>query len=298
MIKYIIMDVDGTLTDGKIYMGSEGEAMKAFSSKDGYVINYILKPLGIVPIILTARTSLIVQHRCNELGITEIYQGKLDKFNALKEIVGEKNFENCAYFGDDILDLNCMDPIRRAGGIVGCPADAVNKIKAKADYICMTKAGEGALREFVEWLTGERTSKKIIQSRVDEALKYLRDLKITKADIGKHIVDQNFFFIVQEYVTKLESEFKLESHREYIDIQLIVNGCEAMDLSDISRLNILEEYSAVNDVLLWEAPERMMRVTLKKGDYIILYPENAHRGAVRLGKEEKVLKIIGKIRLV
>ena len=79
MIKYLIMDVDGTLTDGKIYMGPNGEAMKAFSVKDGYAINFILKPAGIVPIIITARTSQIVKLRCDELGIEKVYQGNLNK---------------------------------------------------------------------------------------------------------------------------------------------------------------------------------------------------------------------------
>ena len=63
IIKYLVMDVDGSLTDGKIYMGPNGEAMKAFSIKDGYAFNYILKPNNIVPIILTARKSAIVQNR-------------------------------------------------------------------------------------------------------------------------------------------------------------------------------------------------------------------------------------------
>lgn len=97
MIKYLIMDVDGTLTDGKIYMGPNGEAMKAFSIKDGYVVNYILKPAGIKPVIITARTSSIVQNRCKELGITEVYQGKTDKQRTLMDIVGDNNLSHCAY---------------------------------------------------------------------------------------------------------------------------------------------------------------------------------------------------------
>ena len=152
MIKYLIMDVDGSLTDGKIYMGSNGEIMKAFSIKDGYVFNYILRPNDIVPIILTARKSAIVQKRCEELGIKEVHQGKLNKLNSLKEIVGKENLCYCSYFGDDLIDLQCMKPIQDAGGIVGCPADAVQEIKAVADYICLAKAGDGALREFAEWL--------------------------------------------------------------------------------------------------------------------------------------------------
>ena len=65
-IKYIIMDVDGSLTDGKVYMGNDGELIKAFSIKDGYAINYILKPVKIEPVVITARQSKIVENRCEE----------------------------------------------------------------------------------------------------------------------------------------------------------------------------------------------------------------------------------------
>ena len=84
MIQYLIMDVDGSITDGKIYMGANGEVMKAFSIKDGYVINYILKPHNIEPVVITARTSSIVQCRCEELHISKVYQGKLDKLKTLR----------------------------------------------------------------------------------------------------------------------------------------------------------------------------------------------------------------------
>jgi 3-deoxy-D-manno-octulosonate 8-phosphate phosphatase (KDO 8-P phosphatase) len=148
------MDVDGTLTDGKIYMGPNGEVMKAFSVKDGYAINYILKPAGITPIVITARKSDIVKKRCDELGITEVYQDTFYKLARLKDIIGEKKLGQCAYIGDDIPDLECMKAIKNAGGLVGCPADAVKDIKNIANYVCSLKAGEGAMREFAEWIVG------------------------------------------------------------------------------------------------------------------------------------------------
>lgn len=186
MIKYLIMDVDGTLTDGKIYMGPNGEAMKAFSIKDGYVVNYILKPAGIKPVIITARTSSIVQNRCKELGITEVYQGKTDKQRTLMDIVGDNNLSHCAYFGDDIIDINCMQPIKDAGGIVGCPADAVREVKQLSDYVCINKAGEGALREFTEWLITEKRDVRDIKRRVDAAVNYLQSIDVSLKDIGRH----------------------------------------------------------------------------------------------------------------
>ncbi len=297
MIKYLVMDVDGSLTDGKIYMGSEGEAMKAFSIKDGYVVNYILKPANIVPIIITARTSKIVQNRCNELGITQVHQGKFDKLTALIEIVGEKNIGKCAYFGDDIIDLKCMNPIKEAGGIIGCPADAVQEIKGIADYSCVNKAGEGALREFVEWLVNPRIDNVKLKQRVDYALNYLLNLDIAEVDGGKQVVNDNFFYSVQSYMTKSAEECKFESHREFIDIQIIINGSEAMDIADISRLTVKEDYNSDKDIMFWEVPNRMVSTTLREGDYIILYPENAHRGERMMELETQVIKVVGKVRI-
>ena len=293
------MDVDGSLTDGKIYMGPKGEAMKAFSIKDGYAINSILRPQGIVPVVLTARNSLIVQNRSEELGIKEVHQNRQEKLSALYEIAGESNFHNCAYFGDDISDLECMKEIKHAGGIVGCPADAVHEIKAMADYICLAKAGEGALREFVEWLVEPRTNSSEIKRKVDLALGYLRHMKVSVEDVGKKVfINDSFYYSVLEYTTKPEYETELESHREHVEIQMIVKGEELINIADVSRLTLKESYIAKNDVMFWNIPERMASITLKAGDYIILYPENAHRGSIKMYEQNtEVLKIVGKIKI-
>lgn len=150
MIKYLVMDVDGTLTDGKIYIAPSGEAMKAFNIKDGYGIHDILIPSGIVPVIITGRTSDIVLNRCRELGITEIYQGVKDKVEKLKSLVGD--FREVAYIGDDLNDLACMETVKNAGGLVGCPTDAVEKVKSIANFVAIHNGGEGAVRDFVEWI--------------------------------------------------------------------------------------------------------------------------------------------------
>lgn len=298
MVKYLIMDIDGTLTDGKIYMGPSGEAMKAFSVKDGYVINFILKPAGIIPVIITARNSQIVQNRCDELGIKEVYQGRQDKFTTLKEIVGEKNLGKCAYFGDDILDLQCMYTIKEAGGISGCPADAVKEVRAEAGYVCVNKAGDGALREFAEWLVTPKTDEDKVKMRIETALEYLLNLEVTEKDVGKkNTINENFFYSVQSYMTKPATECNMESHRIYADIQIIVSGSEIIDLADISRLSVKEDYNAENDIMFWDIPKRMMRITMGAGDYIILYPENAHRGAACIKESKKVLKIVGKVKI-
>ena len=152
-IKYLVMDVDGTLTDGKIYMGDNGEVMKAFSIKDGCGIHDILIPSGIVPIILTGRKSTIVENRCSEIGIKDIYQGVLNKVEKLNTLV--QDFSTVAYIGDDINDFSAMEYIKDRGGIIGCPADAVQKVKDIADYVSTKNGGDGAVREFIEWLIFE-----------------------------------------------------------------------------------------------------------------------------------------------
>lgn len=150
MIKYLIMDVDGTLTDGKIYMGNDGEVMKAFNIKDGCGIHDILIPAGITPVIITGRSSKILENRCKELGITNLHQGIRNKVEKLLTITTD--LSTVAYIGDDINDLSCMEPIKEAGGLVGCPADAVQKVKNIADFISTRNGGNGAVREFIEWL--------------------------------------------------------------------------------------------------------------------------------------------------
>ena len=153
MIKYLIMDVDGTLTDGKIYMGHEGEMLKAFDVKDGCGIKDILPDHGIIPIIITARESKILENRCKELSINHLYQGERDKIGRLKEILqDDTKLSQCAYIGDDILDIQCMIPIKESGGKIGCPADAVKKVKDIADFVSSKNGGDGAVREFIEWL--------------------------------------------------------------------------------------------------------------------------------------------------
>lgn len=160
MIKFLVMDVDGTLTDGKIYMGNDGEMFKSFDVKDGCGIKDILPQYGIIPVIITARESRILEKRCAELGIREVHQGIRKKLDKLEEIIRtysqrdetEYGLKNCAYIGDDILDLQCMEPIKAAGGNIGCPRDAVREVIAVADYVAEHNGGAGAVRDFIRWV--------------------------------------------------------------------------------------------------------------------------------------------------
>lgn len=160
MIRFLVMDVDGTLTDGKIYMAEHGEMMKAFDVKDGCGIKEILPKVNIIPVIITARNSKILEKRCNELNIKHCYQGIKNKIEKLDQILlefshidgGAFGYKECAYIGDDIIDLQCMQPIKAAGGLIGCPQDAAVQVKSIADFVSEKTGGNGAVREFIEWL--------------------------------------------------------------------------------------------------------------------------------------------------
>jgi len=144
------MDVDGTLTDGRIYISQTGECMKAFNIKDGCGIHDILIPAGIVPVVITGRKSDIVSNRCKELGISEVYQGVTNKVYQLRQISNE--LSSVAYIGDDLNDLECMRAVINERGKVGCPSDAVNEVKALADFVTPHRGGDGAVRDFIEWI--------------------------------------------------------------------------------------------------------------------------------------------------
>lgn len=153
-IKLFCMDVDGTLTDGKIYMGPSGESMKAFDVKDGYGIHEILPVYGIVPVIITGRTSPIVKIRAEELGISELHQGYHEKLPVLEQLLDKYHcgYENVTFVGDDILDLPCM----KKCGFKACPADAVDEVKEVCEYVSPRNAGDAAVRDIIDWLVAKQ----------------------------------------------------------------------------------------------------------------------------------------------
>ena len=147
-IRLFAMDVDGTLTDGKIYMGAAGELMKAFNIKDGQGIR-LLQQAGIVVAIITARRSEIVENRAKELDIVEVYQSEGDKVKALRALCEKYGLTpaQTAFIGDDLGDL----PALRFCGVGFCPSDAAKEVCETA-HVLATRGGEGAVREAAELL--------------------------------------------------------------------------------------------------------------------------------------------------
>lgn len=154
-IKLLIMDVDGTLTDGKVNIGVNGEVFKTFNVKDGYGIGTILPEFHIIPAVITGRSSEIVSARMAELGVIDVIQGADDKMSAFNALLKKYHVtkEQTAYIGDDCNDLQII----RECGISACPSDADAKIKNQCDYVCEKIGGEGAVREFIEYIVSLMT---------------------------------------------------------------------------------------------------------------------------------------------
>lgn len=147
MIKLVLLDVDGTLTDGGIYRGNNGEELKRFNVKDGYAIVNAQK-LGIEFGIITGRKSELVEIRAKELKIKYLYQGISEKTVVLEEIIKKTGLTKgeIAYMGDDLNDLLIIKQV----GLSGTPKDAVDEVIKVADFVSKRNGGSGAVREFIE----------------------------------------------------------------------------------------------------------------------------------------------------
>src|SRR5574344_42100 len=303
-IKFIVIDVDGTLTDGKVYMGDTGELFKAFDIKDGCGIKEILPRYGIIPVIITARESQILANRCRELGIAEFHQGcrnKLDKLNAiLQRYSTNYGLSNVAYIGDDLLDIEPMLAVKESGGMAVCPNNAVKRIKEVADFVCNKIAGEGAVREFIDWLIDgiEDTKLAIIKQYSEDAYTF------AKSFFGKHITDGSYnigngvFANVMTYSTKPVLLTSYESHRKYIDLQYVLYGKEMMVVEDVCNLmkHVSREYDEEKDYALYDYNGGNATI-LQAGEVMVLKPNDAHRGTIAVDKPIKIRKIVFKVHV-
>ena len=148
-IKMIIMDVDGTLTDGTLLILPDGEELTSYNVKDGTGI-LLARVAGLKTGIITGKTSKSLEKRAEKLKIEEIYQGILDKKKVLSKILEKHNLDpdQIAYIGDDLGDLEVIKSV----GLAGAVADAHPEIKKHSHFICKNAGGKGAVREFIEFI--------------------------------------------------------------------------------------------------------------------------------------------------
>ncbi len=148
-IRLVVSDVDGVMTDGGLYYSAQGEEIKKFNVKDGLVA-HLLRNDGIKLCIITGRKSEIVEKRFSELKFDFIVQGAEDKLGALKKIASDLQIDlsHVAYIGDDVNDLELLKSV----GLAACPSDAIDSLKDHVNYVCQKKGGEGAFREFADYV--------------------------------------------------------------------------------------------------------------------------------------------------
>lgn len=147
MIELLVLDVDGTMTDGGVYYDATGNELKKFAIKDGAGI-VTARAAGVRVMVCTGRECEAVRRRAADLHIDYVFQNVKDKAAFLGDFMAQQGLarEQVAYCGDDWNDLSAM----ALCGFVACPADAAAAVAARADFVGTKKGGEGAVREAIE----------------------------------------------------------------------------------------------------------------------------------------------------
>ena len=173
-VKLIIADVDGVLTDGNIYKGGDNAInnieLKKFSVVDGAGVA-LAKLLDFHIAFISGRKSSATEIRANELNITDVYNGTLNKMKPYNELKLKYNLsdENCAFIGDDIIDISLMEKV----AVPIAVSNAYHLVKEKAIYTTSLRGGDGAFREAVDWIA-------ICQGRYKEGIHLMIDSLLSK----------------------------------------------------------------------------------------------------------------------
>ena len=154
-IRLLLLDVDGILTDGKLYFSNSGEESKAFHSLDGHGIKMLMRA-GVAVGIITGRKSTIVTNRASDLGIDILYQGREDKIDVLTEIIATTGItaDAIAYAGDDLPDLPVLQAVGLSFSVPGAHPD----LKGEVNVITTRPGGEGAVREITDFILSSQAN--------------------------------------------------------------------------------------------------------------------------------------------
>ncbi len=150
-IKLLVTDVDGVLTDGGMYYGPDGEALKKFNTRDGMGLG-LWRESGRRVAIMTSEDTAIVSRRAEKLQIDTVMLGVKNKKEALTRLLDKEGLspQEVAFIGDDINDLGALSIV----GLAACPSDATNANRSLAHYVCKRRGGEGCVRELVDLILG------------------------------------------------------------------------------------------------------------------------------------------------
>lgn len=146
-IQFVLMDLDGVLTDGSIIYSSNGEMLKAFNAHDGFGINRG-RQHGLKFAIISGMSASANKLRAKRLNIEELYQNCEDKTEAANEIKQKYNLsdENLCFIGDDVFDI----PLLQQVAFSACPPEAIEEVRNEVNYITKVSAGKGCVREVID----------------------------------------------------------------------------------------------------------------------------------------------------
>jgi 3-deoxy-D-manno-octulosonate 8-phosphate phosphatase (KDO 8-P phosphatase) len=164
-IKMILTDVDGTLTDGKLAVLPDGQEVKTYHVQDGLAV-VLAQLAGLKLGIITGKNSPALEYRAARLKIEDVYQGVIDKRPVFQRILEKHGLraEEVAYIGDDLGDLAVL----KTAGLSGAVADAHPVVRRQAHYVCRKKGGDGAFREFVDFILGAQKKWGLIADKFAE----------------------------------------------------------------------------------------------------------------------------------
>ena len=150
-VKILVLDVDGVMTDGRLFYHDDGTESKAFDVRDGHGIK-MLKQAGIETVLVSGRSCALVDKRAADLGINEVIQGVRNKVPILEKILSQRGFkfEEVAFVGDDVVDLTAMNRV----GFAVAVADASEYLFEAAHHVTLAPGGRGAVREVAELILG------------------------------------------------------------------------------------------------------------------------------------------------
>lgn len=134
-----------------------------------------------------------------------------------------------------------------------------------------------------------------LQEKINKALQHIESLDLENLETGKHVINEEIFFFVQEYCTKPVEEARFETHNVYVDIQYMIHGKESIEVAPRAIMEVTQPYDAENDIEFYKNVENATNIVLTDGAYVVLYPTDAHKPQVCVGSPNQVKKIVVKV---
>ena len=138
---------------------------------------------------------------------------------------------------------------------------------------------------------------KTLQEKIAEAIAFMENVNFDEMELGKHVINDDFFLLIQKYDSKDPSAGRFEAHKNYVDIQYVVEGKESIGIAAVAAMKVSEAYIPERDVEFYEEPEEAAEFVLTAGGYAILYPADAHKPGIRVGESVPMKKMVGKVRI-